>query len=102
MTYPTRAGADRKIFGLSSAHRNHCRAKDATETWNALKHSSSKEKVRIVPDDLRGEDSVAELGRPPRGRLLQTMMPREVRALPKVIYYKQPSDFMDAGRWASG
>jgi len=44
------------------------------------KHYSSEEKIRIVLDGLRGEDSIAELCR------------REG------IYYKWSKDFMEAGK----
>ena len=44
------------------------------------KHYSSEEKIRIVLDGLRGEDSIAELCRPLPGRVMQSMIPRGVRA----------------------
>ncbi|MEP3033762.1 MAG: IS3 family transposase [Pseudoruegeria sp.] len=48
------------------------------------KHYSSEEKVRIVLDGLRGEDSIAELCR------------RE--GISQGIYYKWSKDFMEAGK----
>ena len=48
------------------------------------KHYSSEEKIRIVLDGLRGEDSIAELCR------------REGISLG--IYYKWSKDFMEAGK----
>jgi transposase len=47
------------------------------------KHYSSEEKIRIVLDGLRGEDSIAELCR------------RE--GLSQGIYYKWSKDFMELG-----
>jgi transposase len=49
-----------------------------------LKQYSSEEKIRIVLDGLRGEDSIAELCR------------RE--GISQGIYYKWSKDFMEAGR----
>jgi hypothetical protein len=46
------------------------------------KHYSSEEKIRIVLDGLRGEDSIAELCRPLPGRVVQSMIPRGVTAPP--------------------
>ena len=43
------------------------------------KHYSSEEKIRVVLDGLRGEDSIAELCRPLPGRVMQSMIPRGVR-----------------------
>ena len=48
------------------------------------KHYSSEEKIRIVLDGLRGEDSIAELCR--REGIFQG------------IYYKWSKDFMEAGK----
>jgi len=48
------------------------------------KHYSSEEKIRIVLDGLRGEDSIAELCR------------RE--GIAQGIYYKWSKDFMEAGK----
>ena len=48
------------------------------------KHYSSEEKIRIVLDGLRGEDSIAELCR------------RE--GFSRGIYYKWSKDFMEAGK----
>ena len=48
------------------------------------KQYSSKEKIRIVLDGLRGEDSIAELCR------------RE--GISQGIYYKWSKDFMEAGK----
>jgi transposase len=48
------------------------------------KHYSSEEKIRIVLDGLRGEDSIAELCR--RAGISQG------------IYYKGSKDFMEAGK----
>ena len=48
------------------------------------KQYSSEEKIRIVLDGLRGEDSIAELCR------------RE--GISQVIYYKWSKDFMEAGK----
>ena len=48
------------------------------------KHYSSEEKIRIVSDGLRGEDSIAELCR------------RE--GISQGIYYKWSKDFMEAGK----
>jgi len=48
------------------------------------KHYSSEEKIRIVLDGLRGEDSIAELCR------------RE--GISQGIYYKWSKDFMEAVR----
>ena len=48
------------------------------------KHYSSEEKIRIVLDGLRGEDSIAELCR------------RE--GISQGIYYKWSKDFMEAGK----
>ena len=48
------------------------------------KHYSSEEKIRIVLDGLRGEDSIAELYR------------RE--GISQGIYYKWSKDFMEAGK----
>ncbi len=50
----------------------------------ARKHYSSEEKIRIVLDGLRGEDSIAELCR------------REGSS--QSIYYKWSKDFMEAGK----
>ena len=47
------------------------------------KHYSSEEKIRIVLDGLRGEDSIAELCR------------RE--GISQGLYYKWSKDFMEAG-----
>lgn len=47
------------------------------------KHNLSEEKIRIVLDGLRGEDSIAELCR------------RE--GISRGIYYKWSKDFMEAG-----
>ena len=47
------------------------------------KHYSSEEKIRIVLDGLRGEDSIAELCR------------RE--GISQGIYYKWSKDFMESG-----
>ncbi len=52
------------------------------------KHYSSEEKIRIVLDGLRGEDSIAELCR------------RE--GISQGIYYKWSKDFMEAGKTRSG
>ena len=52
------------------------------------KHYSSEEKIRIVLDGLRGEDSIAELCR------------RE--GISQGIYYKWSKDFMEAGKTAAG
>ncbi|MFT5869547.1 MAG: transposase-like protein, partial [Paracoccaceae bacterium] len=49
----------------------------------ARKQYSSEEKIRIVLDGLRGEDSIAELCRPLPGRVMQSMIPRGVRHLPR-------------------
>ena len=48
------------------------------------KHYSSEERIRIVLDGLRGEDSIAELCR------------RE--GISQGIYYKWSKDFMEAGK----
>ena len=48
------------------------------------KHYSSEEKIKIVLDGLRGEDSIAELCR------------RE--GISQGIYYKWSKDFMEAGK----
>ena len=48
------------------------------------KHYSSEEKIRIVLDGLRGEDSIVELCR------------RE--GISQGIYYKWSKDFMEAGK----
>ena len=48
------------------------------------KHYSSEEKIRIVLDGLRGEDSIAELCRSER--------------ISKRIYYKWSKYFMEAGK----
>jgi len=48
------------------------------------KHYSSEEKIRIVLDGLRGEDSIAELCR------------RE--GISQGIYYKWSKDFLEAGK----
>ena len=48
------------------------------------KHYSTEEKIRIVLDGLRGEDSIAELCR--RGGISQG------------IYYKWSKDFLEAGK----
>jgi transposase len=48
------------------------------------KHYSSEEKIRMVLDGLRGEDSIAELCR------------RE--GISQGIYYKWSKDFMEAGK----
>ena len=48
------------------------------------KHYSSEEKIRIVLDGLRGEDSIAELCR------------RE--GISQGIYYKWSKDFMEVGK----
>ncbi len=48
------------------------------------KQYSSEEKIRIVLDGLRGEDSIAELCR------------RE--GISQGVYYKWPKDFMEAGK----
>ncbi|SDQ73618.1 transposase [Pseudovibrio sp. Tun.PSC04-5.I4] len=48
------------------------------------KHYSSEEKIRIVLDGLRGEDSIAELCRH--------------EGLSQGIYYKWSKDFMEAGK----
>ena len=50
----------------------------------ARKQYSSEEKIRIVLDGLRGEDSIAELCR------------RE--GISQGIYYKWSKDFMEAGK----
>ena len=52
------------------------------------KHYSSEEKIRIVLDGLRGEDSIAELCR------------RE--GLSQGIYYKWSKDFMEGRRAFKG
>ena len=43
------------------------------------KHYSSEEKIKIVLDGLRGEDSIAELCRPLPDRVMQSMIPRGVK-----------------------
>jgi transposase len=48
------------------------------------KHYSAEEKIRIVLDGLRGEDSIAELCR------------RE--GIAQSLYYKWSKDFMEAGK----
>ena len=48
------------------------------------KHYSAEEKIRIVVDGLRGEDSMAELCR------------RE--GIAQSLYYKWSKDFMEAGK----
>ena len=48
------------------------------------KHYSSEEKIRIVLDGLRGEDSIAELCRR--------------KGISQGIYYKWSKDFMEAGK----
>ena len=48
------------------------------------KHYSAEEKIRIVLDGLRGEDSIAELCR------------RE--GIAQSLYYKGSKDFMEAGK----
>jgi transposase len=48
------------------------------------RHYSSEEKIRIVLDGLRGEDSIAELCR------------RE--GISQGIYYKWSKDFLEAGK----
>ena len=48
------------------------------------KNYSSEEKIRIVLDGLRGEDSIAELCR--------------CEGLSQGIYYKWSKDFMEAGK----
>jgi len=48
------------------------------------KHSSSEEKIRIVLDGLRGEDSISDLCR------------RE--GISQGVYYKWSKDFMEAGK----
>ena len=53
------------------------------------KHYSSVEKIRIVLDGLRGEDSIAELCRG--------------EGISQGIYYKWSKDFMEAGKkWLAG
>ncbi len=52
------------------------------------KQYSSEEKIRIVLDGLRGEDSIAELCR------------RE--GISQGIYYKWSKDFMEAGKKTAG
>jgi hypothetical protein len=49
------------------------------------KQYSSEEKIRIVFDGLRGEDSIAELCRPLPGRVMQSMIPRGVKASHRVF-----------------
>ena len=51
---------------------------------NTRKHYSAEEKIRIVVDGLRGEDSIAELCR------------RE--GIAQSLYYKWSKDFMEAGK----
>jgi transposase len=48
------------------------------------KHYSAEEKIRIVLEGLRGEDSIAELCR------------RE--GIPPNVYYRWSKDFLDAGK----
>jgi transposase len=48
------------------------------------KHSSAEEKIRIVLEGLRGEDSIAELCR------------RE--GIPPNVYYRWSKDFLEAGK----
>ena len=48
------------------------------------KHYSAEEKIRIVLDGLRGEDSIAELCR------------RE--GIPPNVYYRWSKDFLEAGK----
>ena len=48
------------------------------------KHYSSEEKIRIVLDGLRGEDSIAELCR--------------CEGISQGMYYKWSKDFMEAGK----
>ncbi len=48
------------------------------------KQYSSEEKIRIVLDGLRGEDSIAELCRP--------------EGISQGVYYKWSKDFMEAGK----
>jgi len=48
------------------------------------RHYSSEERVRIVLDGLRGEDSIAELCR--------------LEGISQGIYYKWSKDFMEAGK----
>jgi transposase len=65
--------------------RHHCPAGHCEAmSREGRKHYSSEEKIRIVLDGLRGEDSIAELCR------------RE--GISQGIYYKWSKDFMEAGK----
>ena len=81
------------------AHRNHQGVGYESRNWNRAqvvredrqryqachgKQYSSEEKIRIVLDGLRGEDSIAELCR------------RE--GISQGVYYKWSKDFMEAGK----
>ena len=48
------------------------------------KHYSAEEKIRIVSDGLRGEESIAELCR--------------IEGIAQGLYYKWSKDFMEAGK----
>jgi len=65
------------------------------------KHYSSEEKIRIVLDGLRGEDSIAERCRPLPGRVMQSMIPRGVKGYLKAFITSGPriSWRLGSGAW---
>lgn len=82
-TTRTRKSPGEKIVkDIKRAH--HCTAVDTQYRWEGRKQYSSEEKIRIVLDGLRGEDSIAELCR------------RE--GISQGVYYKWSKDFMQAGK----
>ena len=66
---PTKEPAEQVVKGIRRATR---------------KHYSAEEKIRIVLEGLRGEDSIAELCR------------RE--GIPPNVYYRWSKDFLEAGK----
>jgi transposase len=73
------------------AHRSDVRSEDETETRKQIeqcretrKQYSAEEKIRIVLEGLRGEDSIAELCR------------RE--GIAQSLYYKWSKEFLEAGK----
>jgi hypothetical protein len=79
------------------AHRNHRGVDDEKDNEDprraTRKHYSSEEKIRIVLDGLRGEDSIAELCR--REGISQGIKPRQVQSTspPLSIGLEKPRRF---------
>ena len=65
---------------------------------NTRKQYSAEEKIRIVLDGVRGEDSIAQLCRRTIGRIAIAGVRRQQRDFLAQISYKWSKDFMEAGK----